>query len=612
MKKFSKIASLVLTGCVGAGALGFAACKTGPDVPAGTTVINYVCSELNNSTMNTFKKLVDTYNAGQGKTDLVYVEGKYSATTYSQYGSELRNRPKYSVATVGEDQIRTLATSTAKNGFLNLNTILTDEMKEQIDLDGMPKGMVDSFRMNATVSEDGKYQVGGDSELLAIPISSDPHVLYYNTKIFSDKKINVVHVGETELESYNSANNSKLVACGYAEYKDAPYAGAVSSVNEQGLTVYKVFNDRIAMSWAEQRILARQFQKQFGYEYGYMSEWWFNYGWSVGGDCVRWNEQINNYELSLGSKESNYIADKAVKINGRNYAQGEVINFEDTLHLNQNPSEKAEVVGDLIEIASFYDAFLEFNRMGIPTNKQADAGYYGYGVAPDTTTNRNARFLTGNNCPFLVAQYSDGVNSFSNSTIGNNWDIAPMCQYREYTGEETYYNGNETFANEYLKIVGESYGDSGEFKGEVRTTANGTKVVGKVTGASLYTALAIPAKAPEGTTEAALKFILWVAGEEGQKIIGETGTVISNHPSYNMSPEYTGTTKNAYGAALVTAGSYVGDYAYFSSRTWIDNWSTLLNGDVRAGNVTLQSFLDQKLTQANNDLAAMTMHIIGR
>ena len=44
------------------------------------------------------------------------------------------------------------------------------------------------------------------------------------------------------------------------------------------------------MSWEEQRILARAFQTQYGYDYGFMSEWWFFMGFSIGGDCVGWDD----------------------------------------------------------------------------------------------------------------------------------------------------------------------------------------------------------------------------------------------------------------------------------------------------------------------------------
>ena len=50
---------------------------------------------------------------------------------------------------------------------------------------------------------------------------------------------------------------------GYAEYKEAPFAGAKSSTNQAGKTVYKVFNEAIGMSWEEQRCRLRQYRKSY-------------------------------------------------------------------------------------------------------------------------------------------------------------------------------------------------------------------------------------------------------------------------------------------------------------------------------------------------------------
>lgn len=50
---------------------------------------------------------------------------------------------------------------------------------------------------------------------------------------------------------------------GYAEYKEAPFAGAKSSTNQAGKTVYKVFNEDIGMSWEEQRCRLRQYRKSY-------------------------------------------------------------------------------------------------------------------------------------------------------------------------------------------------------------------------------------------------------------------------------------------------------------------------------------------------------------
>ena len=103
--------------------------------------------------------------------------------------------------------------------------------------------------MNTKVSEGGKFLAGEGASLLAIPNGNDPQILYYNKTILANCGINIVSVPESELEAYNTSNSAKLQPHGYAEYKEAPFADAISSRNEAGEFVYKVFNESIAMNW---------------------------------------------------------------------------------------------------------------------------------------------------------------------------------------------------------------------------------------------------------------------------------------------------------------------------------------------------------------------------
>lgn len=117
-----------------------------------------------------------------------------------------------------------------------------------------------------------KYLAGEGADLLAMPFNNSVHMLFYNTKIFSDMGINLVSVAEEEC---GTGEYEKLMAHGYAEYTEsygAPYEGAVLSENNLGESVYKVFNDRVPMSWAELRCLARSYQRYAGSGYyGFMS-----------------------------------------------------------------------------------------------------------------------------------------------------------------------------------------------------------------------------------------------------------------------------------------------------------------------------------------------------
>ncbi len=628
MKKSAKIAAIALTGIISAAAC-FSLTACGPKVPEGYTRVGYLISGMTNASKKAYANMIDTYNQTQGNEDKIFVEMiPGSGTVYGQYASNLKKETDYAVATVRDDQIRALMTTQAPNGFVDLETLLTDAQKEQMHYDGIPEVFKNRFRVNSTKSENGKYLVGEGAKLVGIPIGSQPHILFYNTQIFTEWGINSVSVAEDKLEAYNTANGGSLVAHGYAEYKENPLPNAspalVRSKNERNQEVYKVFNNRIPMSWAEQRLLSRFFQKGNsafkGYDYGYMSEWWYNYVWSVGGDCICWDEATNEYVFSLADKQANYLATETITVNGTTYVQGDVLHHEDSVYLNSNAQKLDELKDSLQELPSTYEAFVEFNRLGVPTTKNVDEGYPGYGVAASTLDNRN-RYFTSGKSPFLVEEYQNGVESFKNSAIGKNWDIAPLCQYRLYDNDGVYYNGAKNFANEYLMVIGETYDLDGDgqkddvYTGEIKTTANETPIVGESASASWGYALCIPAKLSVETQKAAMKFITWVASPEGQKHIGNTDTMIPANLDYALSDEFNDSSSricNSYAAALVSVNGDSGDYAYFGEHSWIDNWSGMLNGEVRRGEKTLAEFILAKQDEANRDLAAMSLRIKGR
>ena len=345
MKTMKKIAALLLALVM---TVSFAACGGGgEEAPAEAgerTVIYYASSYVTAQVQEAYKELVKTYNEGQGVTDGVYVQMRDNSGAIAGLDSALRANYQYDVLQLNDDEFKTLAMQ-GGNYFVKLDDYLTDDVKASMDWNQIPNALVNRFRMNTTPAEGGKFLAGEGASLLAIPNGSDPQVLYYNKGILSDCGINVICVPEAELDAYNAANGATLQPHGYAEYKDAPYADAISSKNEAGEFVYKVFNEAIGMNWEEQRLLARAFQKQYGYEYGFMSEWWFFMGFSVGGDCVGWDEASNSYKLTLTDKQPGYLALTDVTVNGVSYAKGDVLTYEAKLFLNNNASELSKLEG---------------------------------------------------------------------------------------------------------------------------------------------------------------------------------------------------------------------------------------------------------------------------
>jgi len=595
-----------LVGCGGGGGNGGGGEQVDSDVAGDRTIIYYASSYVTAQVRNAYLELVQTYNDGQGVEDGVYVQMTENAGAISGLNSALRNNYMYDVLQLNDDEYKTLA-SQGGNYFVVLDDYLTNEAQTAMNWAEVPEALINRFRMNTTPDENRIYLAGEGADLLALPNGSDPQVLYYNKSILENCGINMISVPEAELAAYNAANNAVLQPHGYAEYKEAPFEGAISGKNEAGEFVYKVFNDCIAMSWEEQRCVARAMQKQYGYNYGYMSEWWFNYGFSVGGDCVGWNDEIKEYELTITDKQANYLALTDITVNGRNYAKGEVLLYEDKTYLNNNASELSALEGKVYALPSQYDAILEFTRLGVPTDKEADTGIYGYGIAPNTTANRTARFTSGTDCPFLIEYFSQ-AQSFK-GILGDALGMAMPAQYREYVGGSTY----EKDGIEYLKVIGETY-DGQIYTGELHME-NGTPIVGEAATSSEGTGLFLPANTKNQNYDAAFKFASWVAGPEGQAILAKGNRLVPNQTSYGMG-EYAESADrivpNMWAGSYLAQKADIGDYTYFTSLTWITEWSMTFNSDVREGLMTLSDFIAQKKEVADTGLKGMNIRMNGR
>ena len=593
----------------------FAGCGNNTVVPEGFTGITYYAANVISEAKDAYTEMVKTYNETQGKTDKVVVTMQPFTGDISDNHIIGKQGKAANVVTVSNMRFKGIATR--ENVFVSLEDY-SDDFEAILDSDGIPNSSLSMWRFN-DVKSDGKYLAGEGAKLLAMPFGNDPQVLFYNTELFEEMGINIISVNE---DLCGSGDYSKLKPHGYAEYAEsygAPVEGMTTSINTSGQTVYKVFNNRVPMNWEELRILARDYQTykdNASGVYGYMSEWWFNYCWSVGGDCIGWDAEDSSYKMIFDDKTPNYLVLDTVEINGMTYNRGDAVNYEDKVWLN---SRKSDYDGKITELPSTYEAFLEYNRLGVPSHKQAETGVAGYGVAPSTTLQRREKFTSGES-PMLNEYYSC-VNNFSGSYVKGKFDIAPLCQYRVYEGGSSYQKSNKPgFANEYLKVIGVvNEGDDEVFEGDLKTVtaASGDEVAVKGEAVSCantsVSALAIPKNSDPEKYSAAAKFIAWACGPEGQRIVSKGNTLIPNQNDIGMSDEFVSDESracgNAYAAAFANANSYMGDWSYFNGNTWIVGWSTPLNDGVRRGNIKLQAFFDDYAAKANTALKPMSIHI---
>ena len=600
-KTLSRVLALMLVLVM---AVGLVACKPkNPPESGDRTVIHYAAAFVDAQMQDAYNQMVKTYNETQGVTDGVYVQFRANPGVISGLESALRSNYQYDVIELKDDAFKALAT----NGdfFVNLNSYLTDDVKTKMSWGDIPESLINRYRLNTTKSENGKFQAGEGASLLALPNGSDPQMLFYNKNMMSAASINIISVPESELAAYNTANGANLMPHGYAEYKEAPFAGAKSSTNQAGKTVYKVFNESIGMSWEEQRCLASAFTTSD--QYGFVSEWWFNMGFSVGADCIGWDPASNNYKITLGDKQHGYLALENITVNGNSYSKGEVLHYEDKTFLNNNASELAALSGKVYALPSTYDAILEFTRLGVPSGKQVETGVNGYGVAPSTTEGRNQLFTSGK-CLMLVEDFRN-IQSFKN-VLGNGLGMAVTAQYREYVGGSTYTENGK----EYLKVIGETY-DGQVYTGELHVE-NGTPIVGEAATESESLGLFLPKNTKNKNYDAAFKFASWVAGPEGQAILAKGNKYVPNQTSIGMGDDYNSSSdrliSNMWAGSFMAQHAEIGDYTYFTSTTWITEWSVPFNTTVREGNMTLADFFKQYEDTANNLLKGMTIYIKGR
>lgn len=429
-----------------------------------------------------------------------------------------------------------------------------------VDISGMTESSVNRFRLNASTGEVGQAQ-----PLYAVPKDNQPVAMYYNATAMKELGVNIISVPEEELDAYNEANGTSYLPHGFYEYETDPTNGSLQSSTLGGVTAYRVFNDCIPMNWEELVTLSRYFtDESSSVTYGYYSEWWFNYGWSVGGDCLE-NGADGNLKFTLCDDTPNYLVTQATQVNGTQYEAGDLLSYVDRQYAEEN-----NFTDGLYELPSQYDAFAEFCALSQirGVNVTDDGSVVGYGISPNPTrlgnTSRSAVLTT--QLAALVASGPDDMAALQETMAAREleWGIAPLAQYREYNEDGT------------LKTV------------------DGTPVVGLATSHNLQCALAICAQT-EYPDECA-QFIGWWTSEEAQTMLLSTGTRVSCLTALNASDEAQETMgeamgcDNVYALTLAARGSMQGDWSYVEDGNWVTNWANDLNTNVRNGVKTIDAF----------------------
>lgn len=502
-------------------------------------------------------------------------------------------------------------------GFLTDMTQYLDAVND-IDVSDVYATTVDRLRYDRENNTSNS-----DDPLYGLPLDTKPSALYYNESMFEKAGIIVISVDEENLDAWNAGkvadNRGKTRADYEAEHPElkgvtVPNKGYYRSIYPYTVDVgwtypdeneVLVFNNRIAMNWDEIEDLAMLFTPsyntsaaaEFGTDFGYFTEWWFNYGWSVGGDCLTdlsgngdWNFSLLDYTPNFMVAGESYTG----AYTGKTYTKGETLEHLDKfdipagelmtpdneggytyngqkIGIRQSVTEAAEN-GTLTALPSTREAFTRYLKLG--AEKTADIeGEGGLAISPNpltfSTRTRMNYFYSGKMA--MLVDYSSYMATVSEQAEerGFKWDIAPLAVYKEYVAP-------------------------------LDPDCDETVVVGKTAGQS--NSKAMVSRENSQNKESAAKFIKWMASKAGQTIRAENGHFPNQKEliSRVVFPGYAPANVKAFSEALEFQGA--GDWWYMADYEWINVWAVPLNSEVRNGKMTYDAWRADAVNDTNERL----------
>lgn len=502
-------------------------------------------------------------------------------------------------------------------GFLTDMTQYLDAVND-IDVSDVYATTVDRLRYDRENNTSNS-----DDPLYGLPLDTKPSALYYNESMFEKAGIIVISVDEENLDAWNAGgvadNRGKTRADYEAEHPElkgvtVPNKGYYRSIYPYTVDVgwtypdeneVLVFNNCIAMNWDEIEDLAMLFTPsyntsaaaEFGTDFGYFTEWWFNYGWSVGGDCLTdlsgngdWNFSLLDYTPNFMVTGESYTG----AYTGKTYTKGETLEHLDKfdipagelmtpdneggytyngqkIGIRQSVTEAAEN-GPLTALPSTREAFTRYLKLG--AEKTADIeGEGGLAISPNpltfSTRTRMNYFYSGKMA--MLVDYSSYMATVSEQAEerGFKWDIAPLAVYKEYVNP-------------------------------LDPDCDETVVVGKTAGQS--NSKAMVSRENSQNKESAAKFIKWMASKAGQTIRAENGHFPNQKEliSRVVFPGYAPANVKAFSEALEFQGA--GDWWYMADYEWINVWAVPLNSEVRNGKMTYDAWRADAVNDTNERL----------
>ncbi len=532
---------------------------------------------------------IDWYNANDGVRDGIKIEGQAKpGNSYVDYIERLDGAATGpDVFLVGDRYIKRWSSRMP----------LLENLQPYIDNDPT----IDMSNMWASAVWRNKYDPvnntsNNDDDMYALPRDLSPTSIYYNQTVFERHGIACISVDEEDIDAFNNGapdrngktksdyglDGVKILPKGF--YRDNPYdreygigleGGWVAPNYKTNGTINEViyFNNRIAMSWDEVEDLGMIFTRKYNSQlsdadtkWGYYTEWWFSYGWGVGGDCLEDTTGNGDWTFTLGDKTKKkllYNADGSYATDD----MGKAI-FVKESEWSSYPLSAGQYLGK--ELPTQYDAFKRFYDLGRPIE------YGGLEIAmrqrADISTSSADTFFINGDVAMLV-QPSTAISNFR-KTIGNKftWDIAPLPIYKEY--EDMYSTTSAKVVNQGIQI-----GHSAETS------------VGVWTGSK--------------NKDAAYKVVKYFSTGHAQTLQAQAGYFLPNDIDLAKTTyvNANATPKNIQILTEIATLQQPADWWYMTDNKWIDVWATPLNTEYRESAKTVDEFFSAYTDAANAELA---------
>jgi len=486
-----------------------------------------------------------------------------------------------------------------------------------------------------------------DDPLYALPFDPQPTALYFNKGLMEQAGIIVISVDEEDMDKWNRGEIADNYGKKKSDYPslaniDVPKKGYFRSIHPYFFDEFgdgwtpiddgeiMVFNNRIAMNWDEVEDLAMLFsaetnpgsngRSKYGTTYGYFTETWFNYGWSVGGDCLYDLTGEGKWNFGLLDPNANYIVKEGKTFTGRTgkvYQGGETIAFYDKMEASEGEVLVPDTKGDyyraegvtkdsngyatagtkagiwsaiqaemekgddsaLLELPSTRTAFKRYLKLGCgtdttnPNNIVEDSAGLNISPNPASVTDINPmykQFYSGDILCFVgtsplmqeISVYADEYNLV--------WDVAPIVQYKEYEKPD-------------------------------EPLEDAVKVRGIEAGHSTNSSMAVNRMSSK--LDKAKAFVKWMCGLDGQRERAKLGffpTQGSLIGELTFSGSYAPTNARVFAEALKYQRP--GDWWYMPDTLWVEAWCIDLNNNVRNGKKSFAAWYEPAVIATNNRL----------